>query len=105
MLEPAPRTRTVFVAQELRDATKMRYLLACPESPLTVRMYPSADRWHVEARTSDAADAVVVTAAGPSRAAALAEVGRWWRAQEKTLDLPHLDWEAITRALAEVRAV
>lgn len=99
------RSQEVVVVQQSPERDGMAYDLACPESPLTVRMFPSSERWRVEARTSDSLDAIVVTACGPTRAAALEEVGRWWSHQEGPLELPHLDWVAIFRALASVCAV
>lgn len=99
------RSQEVVVVQESPERDGVTYDLACPESPLIVRVISSSERWRVEARTSSARDAIVVTACGPTRAAALAEVGRWWTCQEVPLELPHLDWDAIERALAGVSAV
>lgn len=99
------RSHEVVVVQQSAEREGMTYDLACPGSPLIVRVAPASERWRVEARTSAARDAIVVTACGPTRAAALAEVGRWWARQEIPLDLPHLDWEAVRRALASVCAV
>ena len=99
------RSHEVVVVQESPERDGVTYDLACPESPLIVRMVSASARWRVEARTSEARDAIVVMACGSTRAEALAEVGRWWTRQEIPLALPHLDWDAVTRALAEVRAV
>lgn len=99
------RSHGVVVVQQAAERDGMAYGLACPESLLTVRMFPARERWRVEARTSDDLDAIVVTACGETRAAALAEVGRWWTRHAVPLDLPHLDWNAVTHALAAVYAV
>lgn len=86
----------------------MTYELDCAGSPLIVRIFPgeapSAD-WRVEARLSDAADAVVASASAASRAQAFEGVAHWWRDNGAAQALPALDWEAIAKAMTAVRAL
>lgn len=97
------------ITQQFREAGNMTYELECEGQRLIVRVFPIETRpdgeWRIEARTSDAPEAVVASATATSRAKAFEEVARWWRdhAFERTLET--FDWEAISRALTTVRAI
>jgi hypothetical protein len=98
------------ITQQFRERANMAYELDCAGTKLTVRVFPiettsSHDQWRIDARTTDAADAVVATATAPTRAQAFHEVATWWRANGVLRRLPPLDWEAIARAMASVRAL
>jgi hypothetical protein len=56
------------------------------------------------ASTSASADATV-EAWGPTRIDALREVARLWTERTLQLNLPSFDWDAVAKALSEVRAV
>lgn len=103
--ERAPKP-TVIVLQQFRERTNMAYDLDCQGLPLVIRMFPQDnERWRIEARANDAADASVVTASAPTRAAALAEIIRAWNEQATTTDGRSLDGAALTRALQNIRAI
>jgi hypothetical protein len=60
------------------------------------------DEFRVEARSSNADDAIVVAEWGSTKALALSAVGRTWTART---DVAPFDWEAVARVLGAVRAV
>ena len=94
------------ITSQFREAHNMTYELDCAGSPLILRMFPlpgdPPSEWRVEARTTNAEDAVVGTATAPSRAQALELVAEWWRANPA---LPTYDWAAIAQAMTAVRAI
>jgi hypothetical protein len=61
--------------------------------------------WRIEASTSIAPDAVIVSERGATRAEALRAVGRAWDEKRVASNLPSFDWELVARALAAVRAL
>jgi hypothetical protein len=103
------------ITQQFRERHNMTYELLCAGTPLVLRMYPSdgdiadapagtPEEWRVEARRTDAADAVVATASAPTRAEALRKVGEWCR-EHHASGLSSLDWDAVVRALNSVKAL
>jgi hypothetical protein len=104
---PAP---AVKVTQQFREKSNMAYDLDCAGRALTVRVFPTVapgvEQWRIEARLSDAPDALVASATASTRREALDGVARsWTETSEASSSLPALDWEAIGRALAGVRAI
>lgn len=97
----------VIVLQQFRERTNMAYDLDCAGLPLVIRMFPEDDgrQWRIEARANDDRDARVVTAAAPTRAAALVEVIRTWNEQAAVSDGRSLNGDALTLALKNVRAI
>ena len=100
--------RSVRITQQFREARNMTYELDCAGTPLIVRVFPPSDsssEWRIEARGSDAADAVVATATAASRPQALEIVAQWWRDNASSRALPTYDWNAIAQAMTAVRAI
>jgi hypothetical protein len=98
----------VRITQQFREAQNMTYEFDCAGATLIVRVFPLSDdgsEWRIDARASNAADAVVATATAPSRAVALERVAQWWREHAAARALGAFDWEAIARAMASVRAL
>lgn len=97
---------TVTVVQQFREPANMAYDVDCAGQPLVVRIFPQDDgSWRVEARATDALDAVVVTARAPTRKAALDQVIHSWNATAANTAGRTLDGDALTTALRDVRAV
>lgn len=97
--EPAP---AVKVVQQFRERGNMTYELDCAGRPLTVRIFPADDeRWRVEARAKDTAEADVKSASGASRREAVETVIRDWNGSAGVA----VDTDALLRAMAEVRAI
>jgi hypothetical protein len=61
--------------------------------------------WRVEARTSRSDQAVVVSAWGATKAAALEKVGTSWVSRADTDHLPSFDFDAIAKLLLTVRGI
>jgi hypothetical protein len=100
----------LHITQQFRSGRAMVYDLRDRTSRLTLRVFERQSAaepgdFRVEAATSGASDAVVVTAWGATRAEALREVSRSWADTRLASGLPTFDWDAITRALTAVRAV
>jgi hypothetical protein len=77
---------------------------------LRVRVFPRVTAeepgdWRVEARTSDAPGVPVITGWGATKAEALLDTSRAWRAATLAQHLPVVDWTVVTQALSAVRAV
>lgn len=103
--KPVP---TVKIVQQFRERTNMTYDLDCSGLPLTLRVFPTdpeGTQWRIEARSTDAVDAVVITGAGVTRRDALTEVVRVWNEREATSTVRPLDGEALMTAMRDVRAV
>lgn len=100
---PAP---TVRIVQQFRERANMAYDLECSGVPLTLRIFPSdGERWRIEARSTDAADAVVVSASGATRRDALCEVVRAWNEGAASSSVRPLDGQDLLKAMGDVRAV
>lgn len=96
------------ITQQFREARNMTYELECSGVPLILRVFPpsgSPNEWKIEARASDAVDAVVATATAASRPQALDRVAEWWRDNATTRALATYDWNAVAQAMAAVRAI
>jgi hypothetical protein len=61
--------------------------------------------WFVGAKTSSAPDAAAIEAWGATRIDTLREVARLWDEKSLELHLPRFDWDAVAKALSDVRAV
>ena len=93
---------TVKIVQQFRERGNMAYDLDCAGTPLTVRIFPiDDDRWRIEARSTEAADAVVTTATAATRREALGAALRAWNERVSS----RIDDEAVVRAMHEVKAV
>ena len=96
------------ITQQFREARNMTYELECSGAPLILRVFPLGDspsEWRIEARMSDAVDAVVATATAASRPLALEGVAQWWRDNAIARALATYDWAAIAQAMTAVRAI
>lgn len=105
---------TTIVTTQYRERDGMAYELSCPHGGLCIRVFPApndrplydASRWRVEARTSDAPDALVVTAWGHTRRSAVEAVASWWDDEARKLaPLPNVDWDEVVGALERVQAI
>jgi hypothetical protein len=101
---------TVKITNQFRSKDGFVYDLRSDGARLTVSIMPrehSADPadWKVEARSSHGPDAVVVTEWGATRVDVLREVGRAWVSKATEHGLPSFDWEAVAKALKDVRAI
>lgn len=100
------RAPSVKIVQQFRERANMTYDLDCCGTPLTIRMFPIADgTWRVEARSTDAVDAVVVTACGPTRRGALDAVLHEWNERTTAPPVPSIDADALLRAMSDVSAI
>jgi hypothetical protein len=73
---------------------------------LDVHVKPEGtEDWVVTAQSGRGADAIVITESAATRGEALIRVARAWTAKAPDLGLPDLDWDAVTAALAAVRAI
>ena len=96
------------ITQQFRERHNMTYELDCGGAPLVVRVFPlqgAPATWRIEARATDASDAVVATATASSPAVALERVAEWWRDNAAPRALAPLDWNAIAEAMTAVRAL
>jgi hypothetical protein len=101
--EPSRRVR---IKQQFRERMKMVYDFDCNGAPLTLRVSAGdGESWRIEARSTEAADAVVVEAVGATRRAALEDVVKRWNESAATAGVRELDGEALISALREVKAV
>lgn len=97
---------TVKIVQQFRERSKMAYDLDCAGSPLTLRISRGEQgRWSIEARSTDAADAIVASGSAETGDAALAEALRAWNVAAETSPRRALDADAVTRAMRDVRAI
>lgn len=106
--EPATPTAKVKIAQQFRERDNMAYDLDCEGAPLTIRIYPMPDgSWRIEARATDAAEAVVISSCGTNRSDVLVDVVRAWNreASGPSSPLRRLDDAAVMQAMRDVRAV
>jgi hypothetical protein len=98
------------ITDQFRGRRGFVYDLRCQGSRLTLCIVPrgsvaDSDEWCIEARASHAPDAPIVSEWGPTRIDALRAVGRSWAIQAQQRGLPLFDWEAVAKALTEVRAL
>jgi hypothetical protein len=110
--------RKAVVATGLRIATQYRdrarrssiYELENAGASLDIHVSPrktaeDAGDWLVEAHNSHAADAVVISEWGQTRAEALQAVGQAWTKAAWSRNLAPFDWEAVAKLLLGVRAI
>jgi hypothetical protein len=98
----------VRMTRQLRERTSVAYELDHSGTPLVIRMFPTDDGageaiWRVEV-TSIRARHAVISATASTRNAALEEIGRSWRGEERARNLPTLDWSAIIQFMLAIRA-
>lgn len=101
---------TLKITNQFRLKAGLVYDLRCDGSRLTVFITPrerpdDSGEWRVEARASHSPEAFVVTEWGATRIEALREAGRVWASKVAEQGLPTFDWEAVVKALQDVRAV
>jgi hypothetical protein len=90
------------ITDQHRGKQGMVYDLKSEGSRLTLTIVAEADdRWRIEARTGKEEEPLVAEA-DTTRRGALARVAASWRMRS---GLPPFDWDAVTTALADVRAV
>ena len=100
----------VKITQQFRSRDSMVYDLRGSAGRLTLRVSGrEADggrtEWRIEASTSTAPGSVSFAHSATTRAEALRAVGRSWMEKRVAHDLPSFDWDAVARALADVRAI
>jgi len=92
----------------------LAYELSCPHGALCISFFPphaeldfAADsRWRIEARTSGAAEAPIVTAWGRTRRRALEEVAARWDGRARTVERwPDVDWDEVAAILEEAHGI
>ncbi len=96
------------VTSQFRERHNMTYELDCGGTPIVVRVFPLEDSesWRVEVRRNDAPETtpIIAIASAATREAALQEI-RQWCDENRGSGLSLIDWPAVTRALASVRAL
>jgi hypothetical protein len=101
----------IRITQQFRSRDSMVYDLRGSAGRLTLRVTGRTEadgpptEWRIEASTSTAADAVVVTEQGATRAEALRAVGRSWNEKRLASNLPGFDWDSVAGVMAAVRAI
>jgi hypothetical protein len=103
-------TDTLKITNQFRLRTSLVYDFRCEGSRLTVSITPrerpdDAGEWRIEARASHAPEALIVTEWGSLRIEVLRAVGRAWVSKAAEHGLPTFDWEAVVKALQDVRAL
>lgn len=100
------------ITQQFRSGEAMIYDFRGKSGRLTLRVTAregKGDRaptaWRIDAATSTAADAVIVSEWGTTRAEALRAVGRAWTERHTANHLPLFDWDSVERAMTAVRAI
>jgi hypothetical protein len=98
------------ITDQFRSRTGFVYDLRCDGSKLTLFIAPTeqpsdAGQWMVEARMSHSPEMLVIAKHGTTRREALRAMAQWWRSKERELGLPKVDWEAVEKALTQVRAL
>lgn len=90
-----------------RDRRGMVYDLKSAADRLSVTILEKemGSDWSVEARSSNAADALVVRAHAGTRRDALARVAEEWAQHARSNRVPTFDWTAVAVALDAVRAL
>lgn len=90
-----------------RDRRGMVYDLKAASERLSVTILEreQGSDWSVEARSSNAADALVVRAHAGTRRDALARVADEWALHARSNLVPTFDWSAVVVALDAVRAL
>jgi hypothetical protein len=103
MTAPKP---TVKIMQQFRERGNMVYDVDCAGSPLTLRISRDEQgKWSVEARSTEATDAIVANASAETGAEALAEAIPAWNAAALTTTRMAVDGDAIAKAMWDVKAI
>ena len=105
-----PKADAAKITDQFRSRSGFVYDLRCDGANLTLFIAPTeqpsdAGAWKVEARTSHSPEMVVIAKDGTTRREALRAVAQWWRSKERELGVPKVDWEAVEKALTQVRAL
>ena len=96
------------MVEQFRDKSRMVYDFRRGPDFLSVRIAEEkseAGEWTIDVRTSNAEGGVIVTGKGSTKKEALAEVGRSWDSTAIIQGLPRFDWDAVAKALTDVRAI
>lgn len=95
------------IVMQYRAKRSMVYELECNGAQLELQITPreEAGEWSVQARPGREPDTECIAETGPTRGDALREVARRWAAESESRTLPSVDWDAISRLLAEVHAL
>jgi hypothetical protein len=104
------KVETVRITDQFRSRNGFVYDFRFEGARLTLSIAPrenedDAGDWKVEARSRHTPEALVIANWGPTRVDALREVGRSWLSQAAAHGLPSFDWEAVEKALLDVRAL
>jgi hypothetical protein len=105
-----PKVETVRITDQFRSRNGFVYDFRFEGNRVTLSIAPRENPddpadWKVEARARHAADPFVIAKWGATRIDALREVGRSWVSEATAHALPTFDWNAIEKALVEVRAL
>ena len=99
------------IATQYRDRKKQSSVYEFENAGVSLDIHVSPRKtaedpgeWLVEGHNSHAADAVVISEWGPTRAEALQAVGRTW-ANASSQNLAPFDWDAVAKLLLTVRAI
>lgn len=99
------------ITNQYRAKGGMEYWLKCEGVHLRLLVSPrsnemDAGEWHVEARAGRSSDdGLVLGEWGPTRIDALLAVGRAWSSKLDSAGLPPFDWDAVAKALQDVKAL
>lgn len=99
-----PRAR---ITMQYREPANMAYELDCSGVTVVIRLFfPSTtEQWRIVVQASREADAPVVAATAASRLEAFRSVARACREDVSFAKLGSLDWDAVEKAMLEVRAL
>src|SRR5580658_4064295 len=104
------KVETVRITDQFRSRNGFVYDFRFEGTRLTLSIAPrenedDAGDCKVEARSRHTPEGFIVAKWGPTRVDALREVGRSWLSEAAQRGLPSFDWEAVEKALVEVRAI
>ncbi len=95
------------ITAQFRTARGMAYELREHGARLAIQITPRGGDsvgWHVEASSADV-PGVAISEAASTRSEAVRRTGAQWAVDERARGLPTFDWDAVARALREVRAI
>jgi len=110
-VKPEPKDKNALrITDQFRTTRGMVYDLRCYESRLSVCIGPRNEvsdpaDWRVEAWSGRIGEGAVVTEWGRTKALALSAAGHVWAEQTRGNSLPAFDWDAVAKALNDVRAL
>ncbi len=111
MKEPSNKDNILRITNQSRRKGGMEYWLKHEGMHLRIIVSPrenpvDAGDWQVEARAGRTGnDTFSIAEWGPTRAAALRAVGQSWESSAVHHALVAFDWEAVAKALNEVKAL